>query len=136
MKRATLVVAALAGVMVPSCVLAQSPKTIFIKNATVMTVTHGNIEHGSILIRDGKIADVGANVTAPADAMVIDGTGQYVIPGIIDCHSHIAVDGSVNEGGMAVSSIANIKDVLNPEDPDIYRDLAGGVTAANILPRR
>jgi imidazolonepropionase-like amidohydrolase len=133
MKRATLVLVALAGVMLPSCVLAQSPKTIFIKNATVMTVTHGNIEHGSILIRDGKIADVGANVTAPADAMVIDGTGQYVIPGIIDCHSHIAVDGSVNEGGMAVSSIANIKDVLNPEDIDIYRDLAGGVTTANIL---
>jgi imidazolonepropionase-like amidohydrolase len=133
MKRATLVLAAFAGVMLPSCVLAQSPKTIFIKNATVMTVTHGNIEHGSILIRDGKIADVGANVTAPADAMVIDGTGQYVIPGIIDCHSHIAVDGSVNEGGMAVSSIANIKDVLNPEDIDIYRDLAGGVTTANIL---
>jgi imidazolonepropionase-like amidohydrolase len=59
MKRATLVVAALAGVMVPSCALAQSPKTIFIKNATLMTVTHGNVEHGSILIRDGKIADVG-----------------------------------------------------------------------------
>ncbi len=133
MKRTTLVLAAFAAVMIPSFALAQNSKTIFIKNATVMTVTHGNIEHGSILIRDGKIADVGANVTAPADAMVIDGTGQYVIPGIIDCHSHIAIDGSVNEGGMAVSSIANIKDVLNPEDIDIYRDLAGGVTTANIL---
>ncbi len=133
MKRAAIVVAAVAALVIPSRVLAQSPKVIFIKNATLLTVTHGNIEHGSILIRDGKIADVGANVTAPADATVIDATGQYVIPGIIDCHSHIAIDGSVNEGGMAVSSIANIKDVLNPEDIDIYRDLAGGVTTANIL---
>ncbi|MGA8035973.1 MAG: amidohydrolase family protein [Candidatus Acidiferrales bacterium] len=133
MNRATFAVAAVAAMVLPSCALAQNAKTIFIKNATVMTVTHGNIEHGSILIRDGKIADVGANLTAPSDATVIDGTGQYVIPGIIDCHSHIAIDGSVNEGGMAVSSIANIKDVLNPDDIDIYRDLAGGVTTANIL---
>jgi imidazolonepropionase-like amidohydrolase len=107
--------------------------TILIKNATVMTVTKGNLEHASILIRDGKIADVGTNVQAPADATVIDATGQFVTPGIIDCHSHIAVDGSVNEGGMAVSSIANIKDVLNPDDIDIYRDLAGGTTVANVL---
>ncbi len=56
-----------------------------------------------------------------------------MIPGIIDCHSHIAVDGSVNEGSISVSSIANIAEVLNSDDPDIYRDLAGGVTTANIL---
>ena len=104
-----------------------------IKNATILTVTHGTIEHGSILIRDGKIAAVGADVQAPADATVIDATGQYVMPGIIDCHSHIAVDGSVNEGSVAVSSMVNIGDVLNPEDPDIYRDLAGGTTIANVL---
>jgi imidazolonepropionase-like amidohydrolase len=113
--------------------IAQSPSVVFIQNATILTVTQGNIEHGSILIRDGKIAEVGANLKAPAGATVIDATGEYVMPGIIDCHSHIAVDGSVNEGGMAVSSIANIKDVLNPEDIDIYRDLAGGVTEANVL---
>lgn len=111
----------------------QNPGTILIQNATVMTVTHGNIEHGSILIRDGKIAAVGTDLKAPEGAAVIDATGQYVIPGIIDCHSHIAVDGSVNEGAPAVSSMANIKDVLNPDDIDIYRDLAGGVTTANIL---
>jgi imidazolonepropionase-like amidohydrolase len=133
MNRAASAIAAIAASVFSSCALAQSPKTIFIKNATVMTVTHGNIEHGSILIRDGKIAEVGANLAAPADATVIDGTGQYVIPGIVDCHSHIAIDGGVNEGGMAVSSIANIKDVLNPDDIDIYRDLSGGVTSANIL---
>src|ERR1035441_5115705 len=64
---------------------------------------------------------------------VIDASNQYVIPGIIDCHSHIAVDGGVNEGSISVSSMVDIKDVLNPEDIDIYRALAGGVTTANIL---
>jgi imidazolonepropionase-like amidohydrolase len=64
---------------------------------------------------------------------VIDATGEFVMPGIIDCHSHIAIDGGVNEGGTSVSSMARIPDVLNPDDVDIFRDLAGGVTAANIL---
>ena len=106
---------------------------ILIQNATILTVSHGTIEHGSILIKDGKIAEVGKSIKAPKDAQVIDAAGQYVIPGIIDCHSHIAIDGSVNEGSISVSSIANTADVLNPDDIDIYRDLAGGVTVANIL---
>jgi imidazolonepropionase-like amidohydrolase len=104
-----------------------------IKNATILTIKNGTIEHGSILIRDGKIAAVGADVKAPSNATVIDASGQWVMPGIVDCHSHIAIDGDVNEGSAAVSSMVNIKDVLNPEDPSIYLDLAGGVTAANIL---
>ena len=106
---------------------------ILIQNATVLTVSHGTIEHGSILIKDGKIAEVGQSVHAPKDAQVIDATGQFVMPGIIDCHSHIAVDGSVNEGSVSVSSMANIADVLNPDDISIYLDLAGGVTVANVL---
>ena len=106
---------------------------LLIQNATILTVTHGIIEHGSILIRDGKIAEVGANIKAPKDAQVIDAAGQFVMPGIIDCHSHIAIDGSVNEGSIAVSSIANTADVLDSDDIAIYRDLAGGVTTANIL---
>ena len=112
---------------------AQAPNVILIQNATIFTVTHGTIEHGSILIREGKIAAVGTDVKAPEGASVIDAAGQFVIPGIIDCHSHIAVDGSVNEGHPAVSSMVNIADVLNPADINIYRDLAGGVTTANIL---
>ena len=106
---------------------------LLIQNATILTVSHGTIEHGSVLIKDGKIAEVGTNVKAPKDAQVVDAAGQFVIPGIIDCHSHIAVDGSVNEGSISVSSIVNIADVLNPDDIDIYRDLAGGVTVANVL---
>ena len=107
---------------------------ILIQNATVLTVSHGTIEHGSILIKDGKIAEIGGDsIKAPKDAQVIDANGQFVMPGIIDCHSHIAIDGDVNEGSISVSSIANIADVLNPDDVDIYRDLAGGVTVANVL---
>lgn len=111
----------------------QTPTALLIKNATVITITHGVIEHGSILIRDGRIAQVGTNIEAPAGAMVIDATGQYVMPGIIDCHSHIAIEGGVNEGSISVSSMADIAEVINPDDIDIYRDLAGGVTSANIL---
>jgi imidazolonepropionase-like amidohydrolase len=104
-----------------------------IKNATILTITKSTIQHGSILIRNGKIAEVGANIAAPAGANVIDATGMFVMPGIIDCHSHIAVQGGVNEGSVSDSSMANILDVLNPEDENIYRDLAGGVTVANVL---
>jgi imidazolonepropionase-like amidohydrolase len=110
-----------------------APAAIVIQNATILTVSHGTIEHGSILIQNGKIAEVGQSVRTPKDALVIDGAGQFVMPGIIDCHSHIAVDGSVNEGSISVSSIVNIAEVLNPDDINIYRDLAGGVTTANIL---
>src|SRR5258707_4691457 len=127
----------------PAALLADAPKSravaseaspvLLIQNATILTVSHGTIERGSILIKDGKIAEVGATVKAPKDAQVIDAAGQFVTPGIIDCHSHIAVDGSVNEGSISVSSIVNIADVLNPDDVDIYRDLAVGVTVANVL---
>jgi len=105
---------------------------ILIQNTTVMTVSHGTIEHGSILIKDGKIAEVGQSIKAPTGAQVIEASGQFVIPGIIDCHSHIAAE-AINEGSVSVSSMVNMEEVLDPEDIDIYRDLAGGVTSANIL---
>jgi imidazolonepropionase-like amidohydrolase len=110
-----------------------SSPAVVIQNATILTVTKGTIERGSILIKDGKISEVGPSVKVPKDATVIDAEGKFVIPGIIDCHSHIAIDGSVNEGSISVSSIANTAEVLNSDDIDIYRDLAGGVTTANIL---
>ena len=105
---------------------------IVIQNATILTVTKGTINGGSILIRDGKIAEVGEKVAAPADAKIVDAAGQYVMPGIIDCHSHIAAD-SINEGSVSVSAMVGIEDVLNPDDIAIYRALAGGVTTANVL---
>ncbi len=107
-------------------------ETIVIQNANVMTVTKGTFK-GSIVIKDGKIVEAGEKVTVPEGATKIDAANQYVIPGIIDCHSHIAIDGGVNEGSVSDSSMVNIRDVLDPEDIAIYRALAGGVTTANIL---
>jgi len=107
-------------------------ETIVIQNANVMTVTKGTFK-GSIVITDGKIVEAGEKVTVPEGAIKIDAANQYVIPGIIDCHSHIAIDGGVNEGSVSDSSMVNIRDVLDPEDIAIYRALAGGVTTANIL---
>jgi imidazolonepropionase-like amidohydrolase len=112
---------------------AEADSVILIQNATILTVSHGTIENGSILIKDGKIAEVGSSIKAPTGARVIDAAGQFVMPGIIDCHSHIAIEGGVNEGSVSVSSIANIAEVLDSDDVGIYRDLAGGVTTANIL---
>ncbi len=110
--------------------LAAAPP-IVIQNGTILTVTKGTLL-GSLLIKDGKIAQIGENIKIPSGAMVVDATGQFVMPGIVDCHSHIAAE-SINEGTVSVSSMVGIQDVLNPEDIAIYRALAGGVTTANIL---
>jgi imidazolonepropionase-like amidohydrolase len=115
------------------CGAGDAVSTLVLRNATILTVSHGTIEKGDILIKDGKIVAVGTSVKAPADAQVVDATGQFVIPGIIDCHSHIAIDGNVNEGSVSVSSMVNIADVLDSDDIAIFRDLAGGVTTANVL---
>src|SRR5271168_1920206 len=101
-------------------------QNILIKNATVLTVAKGSIENGSVLIQNGKIAAVGKNISAPAGATIVDGTGKFLMPGIIDCHSHTAVEGSVNEGSVSDSSMVNIVDVIDPYDINIYRALAGG----------
>src|SRR6266487_3146226 len=105
---------------------------VAIRGGTILTATKGTIQNGTIVLRGGKIAAVGANLPIPPGADVVDGTGTFVSPGIIDCHSHIAGD-SINEGGTTVSSMTGIEDVFNPTDVDVYRDLAGGVTVANVL---
>jgi imidazolonepropionase-like amidohydrolase len=108
-------------------------QAILIRNATVMTVTKGTIQNGSVLIQNGKIAAIGKNLSAPADATIVDASGKFLIPGIIDCHSHTAVEGSVNEGTVSDSSMVDIRDVINPTDINIYRALAGGLTVSNVL---
>lgn len=111
-----------------------APREMLIQNATIMTASRGTITNGSILIRNGKIAEIGTNLRArDANAVVIDATGKYVIPGIIDAHSHTAVDGNVNEGSFSVTSMVRIQDVINPYDSDVYRQLAGGLTTVNVL---
>jgi imidazolonepropionase-like amidohydrolase len=110
---------------------AAAQDVIAIKGGTVHTVTKGTFQ-GTVIVRDGKIAGVGENVLVPAGARVIDAAGKHIIPGIIDCHSHIAVD-AINEGSVSVSSMVSVGDLLNPEQVSIQRALAGGVTTANIL---
>ena len=86
-----------------------------------------------MLIRDGRIAAVGSDVDVPADARVIDAAGRYVMPGIIDAHSHTAIEENVNECTDVVTAEVRITDVLDPTDVSIYRQLAGGVTSAHLL---
>ena len=108
-------------------------ETFLIKNATVMTVSKGKIENGSVLVENGKIAAVGHDITAPAHGTVIDATGMFLTPGLIDCHSHTAIEGNVNEGSVSDAAMVNVKDVINPYDVNIYRALAGGLTVSNVL---
>jgi len=134
MKRHSAIL--LTALIVALCVVAQAQNKgeVLIKNATVMTASHGVIEGGSILIRDGKIAAVGKNseVKASSNAKVIDATGLYVTPGIIDAHSHSALD-SVNEGTLSVTAMVRMKDVVDNTDINIYRQLAGGTTTIHAL---
>jgi imidazolonepropionase-like amidohydrolase len=105
---------------------------ILIRNANVLTITNGTLSGTDILIEGGKIARIGQGLSAPASAQVIDATGKWVMPGIIDAHSHMMSD-AVNEGSLSVTSMTRIEDILNPTAPNIYRALAGGVTTINIL---
>ena len=111
---------------------AKAASPVLIKNATVLTVTKGKLENTDVLLQNGKIAQVGKNLTAPAGAQVIDATGKFVMPGIIDPHSHMMAD-AINEGSLSVTSMVKMTDVLNPTAPNIYRALAGGVTTINLL---
>jgi imidazolonepropionase-like amidohydrolase len=104
-----------------------------ITNATVWTLAGETIENGTVVVRDGRIAAVGAGVSAPAGVEVFDAEGGHLIPGIIDAHSHIGVEGGVNEGSLTVTSMVAIGDVIHPDQIAIYRALAGGVTSANLL---
>jgi imidazolonepropionase-like amidohydrolase len=106
---------------------------LVIKNATVMTVTHGNIGKGSIYIKNGKIAAVGEHVNAPAGTAEIDAGGKYLTPGIVDSHSHIALDNDVNEATSPITPHMLMKDAFDYQDKAIYRALAGGVTTSLLL---
>ncbi len=121
---------------VPAVLAAQQPMSssgaTLIKNATVLTVTKGTLQNTDVLMQNGKIAQIGRNLATPAGAKVVDATGKYILPGIIDPHSHMMAD-AINEGSLSVTSMVRITDVLNPTAVNVYRALAGGVTAINIL---
>lgn len=109
------------------------PKTYLIQNATVWTnEKEGILQNADVLVQNGKIIDIGTKLNFK-NAILIDGTGKHLTAGIIDEHSHIAVNGGVNECTHAITSEVRIGDVINSEDINIYRQLAGGVTTAHLL---
>src|ERR1700727_1055588 len=118
------------GAVVVNAQSSTAPADLVIKNATVMTASHGTIQHGSVWLHNGKIAGVGATVSAPAGATVIDATGKYVTPGIIDPHSHSALGDDVNEATSPVTPTMMMIDAFDNRDKALYLALAGGVTSA------
>ena len=110
----------------------QESQDILIKNTTVWTnENQGVLKNTDVLITKGKISKVGINLKHKS-ALIIDGTGKHLTSGIIDEHSHIAAS-SINEGGHNSSAEVTIEEVIDPEDINIYRNLAGGVTTIQIL---
>ena len=121
-------------VLAASAVLGSVPaaaQDIAVRNATVLTITGETIENGTVVVQDGRITAVGTDVEIPDGVRVIDGTGQYLMPGLIDAHSHAAIEGGINEGSESVTPEVRIQ--VRNDDPTIYRALAGGVTSAHLL---
>src|SRR6266404_1666390 len=132
-----IAIAAIVQLISMSALAQMSPKPVpvdtVIKNGTILTVTHGVIHNGSILIHNGKIAEVGQSVTVPPNAVVIDATGKFVMPGIIDSHSHSALDSDVNELTSPVTPHMMMVDAFDYTDKALYHSLAGGVTTSLLL---
>lgn len=108
-------------------------ENLFIRNATILTISNGTIEDGSVLVQGGKIKAVGKDVPEPPGCRVVDAQGGFVMPGIIDSHSHMGIHGNVNESTGQVMPQVNIQEVIRHDDIYFQRALAGGVTAINTL---
>lgn len=110
------------------------PQNTIYRNATIWTCdTQGKLEHADIWVRNGKIYKIGTKLQPSGGAKVVDATGMHITPGIVDEHSHIAISRGVNEGTQAVTAEVSIGDVVNSDDINMYRQLAGGVTTAQLL---
>ena len=118
--------------LVSSLIIGQDKGSVLIKNGTVLTVTNGTLEETDVLIRDGKISKIGKGLSAPTGTKTVDASGMFVMPGIIDAHSHLALD-AVNEATNPVTSEVWVGDALDPLDVGIYQALAGGVTTAHAM---
>lgn len=109
-------------------------QNLIVKNATIWTsADDGVLENADMVVRNGRISQIGQNLATPRGYLEIDGSGMHVTPGIVDEHSHIAISRGVNEGTEAITSEVRIGDVVNPDDVHIYRSLAGGTTVAHLL---
>ena len=113
--------------------LSGAEKNILFTNGNIITVEGDTIEGGDILLKGSKIAKIGKGLKADSNTEVVDLDGKWVMPGIIDSHSHIAIEGGVNEGGNLITSEVDIKDVIWPEDMNIFYALTGGVTTIHTM---
>jgi imidazolonepropionase-like amidohydrolase len=110
------------------------PQHILVRNATVWTQgPQGKIENADLLVTNGRVAQVGQGLSAPSGAVIVDGTGKHVTPGLIDAHLHSGVAGGVNETGSAIVPEVRIGDVLSSNNIWMYRQLAGGLTTAHVM---
>ncbi len=110
------------------------PAAVVVRNATIWTCgPEGTLRNADIIFEKGKVFRLGKNLAVPSGAVVIDGTGKHVTPGIIDCHSHMAGSGGLNETGFAISAEVRVGDVLDCDDINLYRNLAGGLTVSHVL---
>ncbi len=120
------------GIFICYGIIAQPAGSILIKNGTVLTITKGNFEDTDILITNGKIAKIGKDLSVGSDTKVVDAKGNYVMPGIVDAHSHLAID-AVNEATNPVTAEVWVGDAINPYDVGMYRALAGGVSISHAM---
>jgi imidazolonepropionase-like amidohydrolase len=112
----------------------EQPNVLLVRNATIWTSAEaGVLEDADMLVRSGRIDAVGRGLEPPRGAIVIDATGKHVTAGLVDAHSHTAISRGINEVGSAITVEVRIEDVLDPTDINIYRQLAGGLTSANIM---
>ena len=112
--------------------LPEQPAAVLVRNATVWTSgPQGRLENADLLVRNGQVAEVGRDLSAPSGAVVIDGTGKHVTPGLIDPHIHSGTDGT-NESGFAIVPEVRMGDVVTHNNIWVYRQLAGGLTTAMI----
>ena len=112
----------------------EQAEAVVFRNATVWTADEaGILENVDVTVRDGQIDAIGEDLRAPRNAIEIDATGHHITPGIIDAHSHAAILGGVNEASRISTADVRIRDVIDPESINIYRQLAGGVTTINLL---
>jgi imidazolonepropionase-like amidohydrolase len=111
-----------------------NPRTILINDATIWTSgPKGVLKEWDILFQDGKVKKIARNISLPrGNALVINGKGKHVTPGLIDAHSHMAGE-SINEGFQNVTAEVRMRDVIDPNDVAMYRALAGGLTTINLL---
>jgi imidazolonepropionase-like amidohydrolase len=112
---------------------AQKTGSVLVKNATIITVTGDNLVETDLLVTNGIITQIGKDLRAGSDVVIVDASNKFVLPGIIDAHSHLGISRGINEATNPVTAEVTMKDVIDANDIGIYRALAGGVTTMHVM---